>query len=53
MKRGPRADNHGANANQVWTIPMGRPVGVGGETNIRIVINKETTNEVITAFPVP
>jgi len=41
-----------ANGNRVFNIPMGRVVGAGGETNIRIVVRDGTTN-VITAFPVP
>jgi len=41
-----------ANGNRVFNIPMGRVVGAGGETSIRIVVRDGTTN-VITAFPVP
>jgi len=41
-----------ANGNRVFDIPMGRVVGAGGETSIRIIVRDGTTN-VITAFPVP
>jgi len=41
-----------ANGNRVFNIPMGRVVGAGGETSIRIIVRDGTTN-VITAFPVP
>ena len=41
-----------ANGNRVFDIPMGRVVGTGGETRIRIVVRDGTTN-VITAYPIP
>jgi Mg-chelatase subunit ChlD len=39
------------NGNEVYNIPMGRVVGTQGETSIRIVVKKDTS-EIITSFPV-
>ncbi|MDJ0757038.1 MAG: polymorphic toxin-type HINT domain-containing protein [Ardenticatenaceae bacterium] len=36
-----------------WVTEMGRVVGTNGETKIRIIIRPGTTNEIITAYPVP
>ena len=41
-----------ANGNRVFDVAMGRAVGAGGETTIRIVVRDGTT-KVITAYPVP
>jgi hypothetical protein len=41
-----------ANGNRVFDVAMGRAVGAGGETTIRIVVRDGTT-KVITAYPIP
>jgi hypothetical protein len=41
-----------ANGNRVFDVAMGRVVGAGGETTIRIVIRDGTT-KVRTAYPIP
>jgi hypothetical protein len=41
-----------SNGNRVFDIDMGRAIGTGGETHIRIVV-RNGTNNVITAYPIP
>ena len=34
-----------------YVVPMGRPIGPSGETNIKVIV-RPGTNQVITAYPV-
>lgn len=41
---------HEVGDRRAWVVPMGREVGVNGETSVRIIVN-ETTMNVISAYP--
>jgi hypothetical protein len=53
MKRGVNPTYIGNNGNKNWIVDMGRIVGRGGERKIHIVIGHGTSDEVVTAYPVP
>jgi len=39
------------NGNEVFDIPMSREIGTNGETKIRIVVEKGTSN-IVTSYPI-
>ena len=52
MKKGNPNNPIDSNKRTVYEIDMGKPIGTNGESKIRIIIEKGTSNEIVSSYPI-